>query len=235
MMNAGARLDEIVHTVRGPEHLLERPYLGPSTTSRSSSSATWRLYGGWWDGDPSHCRRPRGLAAELASSPAAPGRLADWALRCSRWRRPARRTPAGSPSRAALGDAGAPVRAWFATRAEHEASTMSQGVFRWAARESQERGGGPDAAAGFTGPSPARHAGATRRVAGPAGQVPDRVSRRRGPSQPHQAPAEQHEDDTHHRDEGRDAERDDRGEQARLEERGRHHGLPVGVILGSSA
>ena len=30
MMNAGARLDEIVHTVRVPAELLDRPYLRPS-------------------------------------------------------------------------------------------------------------------------------------------------------------------------------------------------------------
>src|SRR5205814_7549093 len=29
MMNEGARLDEIVHTVHAPAHLLERPYLQP--------------------------------------------------------------------------------------------------------------------------------------------------------------------------------------------------------------
>ncbi|WP_395656783.1 alkyl sulfatase dimerization domain-containing protein [Nocardioides sp.] len=145
MMNAGARLDEIVHTVRGPQHLLERPYLRPVYDEPEFVVRnTWRLYGGWWDGDPSHLKpAPAGsLASELAALAGGPGRLADRAVEL---------LEAGDDrlaghlaelaAQAAPDDAGVQaVRARvFAVRAEHEASTMSQGVFRWAARESEAR------------------------------------------------------------------------------------------------
>jgi len=56
-MNAGATLDEIARTVTPPAHLAERPYLQavydePEYVVRN----IWRLYGGWWDGIPSHLK-----------------------------------------------------------------------------------------------------------------------------------------------------------------------------------
>lgn len=54
-LNAGETLDEIVHGVRAPEHLLARPYLRPVYDEPSFVVRNVvRLYGGWWDGDPSH-------------------------------------------------------------------------------------------------------------------------------------------------------------------------------------
>ena len=53
LMNQGARLDEVLHGVRLPEALLARPYLRPSYDDpRFIVRNLWRLYGGWWDGDP---------------------------------------------------------------------------------------------------------------------------------------------------------------------------------------
>jgi len=142
MMNAGARLDDIVHTVRGPQHLMERPYLRPVYDEPEFVVRNvWRLYGGWWDGDPAHLKPApaAALAAEIASLSGGAGRLAERALEV---------LEAGDDrlaghlaelaSQAAPGDpAIAAVRAQvFSTRASHEASTMSQGVFNWAARES---------------------------------------------------------------------------------------------------
>jgi glyoxylase-like metal-dependent hydrolase (beta-lactamase superfamily II) len=54
-MNAGATLDQILAEVRPPAHLASRPYLqavydDPEYVVRN----IWRLYGGWWDGVPSH-------------------------------------------------------------------------------------------------------------------------------------------------------------------------------------
>ena len=64
MMNAGARLDEIVHTVRGPQHLLDRPYLRPVYDEPEFVVRNvWRLYGGWWDGDPAHLKPAPGGGA----------------------------------------------------------------------------------------------------------------------------------------------------------------------------
>ena len=54
LMNEGARLDHIVHTVRVPAELLAKPYLRPTYDEPEYVVRNiWRLYGGWWDGDPS--------------------------------------------------------------------------------------------------------------------------------------------------------------------------------------
>ena len=53
MMNEGARLDEILHSVRVPAHLADRPYLRPVYDDPEFVVRNiWRLYGGWWDGNP---------------------------------------------------------------------------------------------------------------------------------------------------------------------------------------
>ncbi|MFD7918091.1 alkyl sulfatase dimerization domain-containing protein [Streptomyces sp. NPDC059740] len=70
MMNAGASLDEIVHTVKAPAELLERPYLRPSYDEPEFVVRNvWRLYGGWYDQDPAALRpAPKDAAArELAA------------------------------------------------------------------------------------------------------------------------------------------------------------------------
>ena len=70
MMNAGARLDEIIHSVRAPSHLLEKPYLRPVYDDPEFIVRnTWRLYGGWYDGNPARLKPAPDavLAAEVAS------------------------------------------------------------------------------------------------------------------------------------------------------------------------
>ena len=145
MMNAGARLDEIVHTVRGPEHLLDRPYLRPVYDEPEFVVRNvWRLYGGWWDGDPAHLKPApaAALAAEVASLVGGASRLADRALdllaagdhRLAGHL--AELAALAAPTDAGVHRARATV---FAARADSEASTMAKGVFSWAARESGER------------------------------------------------------------------------------------------------
>lgn len=57
MMNSGARLDEIVHSVTVPPALTERPWLQPVYDDPEFIvHNVWRLYGGWYDGDPSHLK-----------------------------------------------------------------------------------------------------------------------------------------------------------------------------------
>ena len=80
LMNQGARLDEILHQVAAPEHLLERPYLRPVYDEPEFVVRNiWRLYGGWYDGDPSSLKPPlqRALATELALLAGGAGVLAD--------------------------------------------------------------------------------------------------------------------------------------------------------------
>ncbi len=69
-MNEGAPLAEIVHSVEAPEHLLARPYLRPIYDEPEFVVQNlWRLWGGWWDGDPSSLKpaAPDTLAAEIAA------------------------------------------------------------------------------------------------------------------------------------------------------------------------
>lgn len=70
LMNDGATLDEIVHAVRPPEDLMEKAYLEPFYDDPEFAVHNiWRLYGGWWDGNPARLRPPSDadVAAELVA------------------------------------------------------------------------------------------------------------------------------------------------------------------------
>ena len=141
LMNAGATLDDVVHTVKAPPHLLDKPYLRPVYDEPEFVVRnTWRLYGGWWDGDPSHLKPAPAsvLAQELASLVGGAEVLARRALEVDDLRL------AGHLAELAV-QADPPSRAAHEARAEvnrrrvaAEASTMSKGVFSWAQRESEQ-------------------------------------------------------------------------------------------------
>jgi alkyl sulfatase BDS1-like metallo-beta-lactamase superfamily hydrolase len=152
LMNDGARLDDIVQTVRAPEHLLERPYLHavydePEFVVRN----LWRLYGGWYDGDPSNLKPAPAntLAREIADLAGGASRLAARALEVA---------AAGDmrlaghlaelAAQAAPDDRGvhAARAEVFGARAREEASTMSKGIFSWAEHESLGKLGATEAA-----------------------------------------------------------------------------------------
>src|SRR5271166_1586635 len=70
VMNGGGRLDEAIHTVVVPRQLADRPYLQPVYDEPEFIVRTiWRLYGGWWDGNPATLKpaSERALAAEIAA------------------------------------------------------------------------------------------------------------------------------------------------------------------------
>ncbi|HZP56869.1 MAG TPA: alkyl sulfatase dimerization domain-containing protein [Dehalococcoidia bacterium] len=53
LMNDGATLDRVLHEVRVPADLLEKPYLRPVYDHpQFLLRNVWRLYGGWYDGEP---------------------------------------------------------------------------------------------------------------------------------------------------------------------------------------
>ncbi|HYL52330.1 MAG TPA: alkyl sulfatase dimerization domain-containing protein, partial [Acidimicrobiia bacterium] len=142
MMNEGARLDDILHTVKAPAHLLERPYLHaiydePEFVVRN----IWRLYGGWYDGNPAHLKPApdAALARELADLAGGATRLAERAraLAAAGDLRLAGHL-AELAAQAAPGDKGvhAARAEVFGARAKEEASTMSKGIFSWAEHES---------------------------------------------------------------------------------------------------
>ena len=75
LMNQGATLDEVVHEVRVPDDVLALPYLRPVYDEPEFVVRNvWRLYGGWWDGDPAHLKPPREVSwpPRWRPSPAAP-------------------------------------------------------------------------------------------------------------------------------------------------------------------
>jgi glyoxylase-like metal-dependent hydrolase (beta-lactamase superfamily II) len=145
LMNQGARLDDIVHNVRAPEHLLARPYLRPIYDEPEFVVRNiWRYYGGWFDGDPSHLKPApaSALAHEIAELAGGAGRLAERAselvaagdLRLAGHL--AELAAQAAPDDKAVHAVRAEV---FGARAREEASTMSKGIFSWAAHESTER------------------------------------------------------------------------------------------------
>jgi alkyl sulfatase BDS1-like metallo-beta-lactamase superfamily hydrolase len=143
MMNEGARLDDIVHSVAAPAHLLERPYLRPVYDDPEFVVRTiWRQYGGWWDGNPATLKPApeAALAVEVAALTGGARRLADRArelaaageLRLAAHL--AELACLADPDNAALHAVRADV---YEQRVAEEPSTMAKGVFGWAARESR--------------------------------------------------------------------------------------------------
>lgn len=68
-MNDGQTLDRILHEVQVPERYLDVPYLQPTyDEAEFVVRNVWRLYGGWYDGNPARLKPPADLAvaAEVA-------------------------------------------------------------------------------------------------------------------------------------------------------------------------
>jgi alkyl sulfatase BDS1-like metallo-beta-lactamase superfamily hydrolase len=148
LMNQGATLDEIVAAVRAPARLLERPYLRPIYDEPEFVVRNvWRLYGGWYDGNPAHLKPApeAALAAELAALAGGAGRLAEraaelaergeLALACHLAEFAARAAPGNTAIRATRA-------AVYTQRAEAEQSVMAKGIFR-AAADDESDGHGP--------------------------------------------------------------------------------------------
>jgi alkyl sulfatase BDS1-like metallo-beta-lactamase superfamily hydrolase len=147
-MNQGARLDEVIHGVTAPRHLLERPYLHaiydePEFVVRN----TWRLYGGWYDGNPATLKpAPEAdLAGELAALAGGAHRLADRARQLAEVGdlrlagHLAEAAALAAPGDPAVHRARAEVNE---RRVADEDSVMSRGIFGWAAAESRRRAEG---------------------------------------------------------------------------------------------
>ena len=147
MMNAGARLDEILHAVSLPKELLEKPYLRPTYDEPEFVVRNvWRLYGGWYDGNPAHLKpAPEGsLARELAALAGGATALSararelaerdDLRLACELVELAALAEPTSGEVHAARAEI-------YEQRRKSELSVMSRGIFGTAARESAERAG----------------------------------------------------------------------------------------------
>ena len=158
LMNAGARLDEVLHAVRPPTTLADRPYLQPVYDEPEFVVRNvGRLYGGWWDGNPASLKpaRESALAAEIATLAGGATTLAARAEALAAEAGgddgpvgdDAMRLACHLAELASLAhpqDAGVQrVRATvFGAAAGRATSTMAKGVFNWAARESTARADG---------------------------------------------------------------------------------------------
>jgi alkyl sulfatase BDS1-like metallo-beta-lactamase superfamily hydrolase len=154
LMNEGARLDDIVHTVAAPPELLAKPYLRPIYDEPEFVVRNvWRLFGGWYDGNPAHLKPApeRAVARELADLAGGAPRLAQRAVALAAAGdlrlagHLAELASLAAPDDPMVQGARADV---FEQRVEAEASTMAKGIFGWAVTESRARA---DAATGSEG------------------------------------------------------------------------------------
>jgi alkyl sulfatase BDS1-like metallo-beta-lactamase superfamily hydrolase len=83
LMNDGVALNEVLHSVKPPADLLAKPYLRPIYDEPEFVVRNvWRLYGGWFDGDPASLKPApsAALAKELAKLAGGAARLAERAI-----------------------------------------------------------------------------------------------------------------------------------------------------------
>jgi alkyl sulfatase BDS1-like metallo-beta-lactamase superfamily hydrolase len=145
LMNEGARLDDIVHTVSPPAHLQDKPYLQPIYDEPEFIVRNvWRLYGGWYDGNPAHLKPAPDavLAREVATLAGGAPALARRALAVADEGdlrlagHLAEMAAQAAPDDPSVHEVRAEV---FDRRRQAERSTMAKGVFAWAAEESRQK------------------------------------------------------------------------------------------------
>ena len=143
MMNTGETLDTIIHSVKVPQSILDKPYMRPFYDEPEFVVRNiWRLYGGWWDGAASRLKpAPDAVVAQELAALAGGAKVlmnraleiadSDLRLAChladlAGWAEPEN---AGiHANRAAIYD----------KRRRSELSLMSKGIYKSAARESEE-------------------------------------------------------------------------------------------------
>ena len=140
LMNEGASLPEVMRRIRLPE-ALSKPYLRPVYDEPGFIVRNlWRLYGGWFDGDPVTLKpaAPEDVAAEIATLAGGPKSLADRAEALLNEGNAALAAHLVELALSVVPEDGE-VRALrtriYETRAAGESSTMSKGIYTWAARE----------------------------------------------------------------------------------------------------
>jgi glyoxylase-like metal-dependent hydrolase (beta-lactamase superfamily II) len=141
-MNTGAVLDEILSSVSVPAERLALPYLRPLYDEPEFVIRNiWRLYGGWWDGNPARLKPPAdaAVAVEVAQLAGGAARLVERAVELSGEgdHRMACHlvelavaadpdSPAGPEARSAI----------YESRRAAESSLMAKGIFKSAQAES---------------------------------------------------------------------------------------------------
>jgi alkyl sulfatase BDS1-like metallo-beta-lactamase superfamily hydrolase len=143
MMNAGQRLDAILHSVKLPAELMDKPYLRalydePEFVIRN----IWRLYGGWYDGNPARLKPApdAALAREVVSLCGGVEALTERArmlaesddlrLACHLIEMAVLAAPDDKAAHGARAEI-------YAQRRQRESSLMAKGIFGFAVRESE--------------------------------------------------------------------------------------------------
>lgn len=144
LMNEGASLNDIIHAVKVSPELLAKPYLGPTYDEPEFVVRNiWRLYGGWYEGNPAQLKpaRDAAVAAELA-------KLSGGALKLAERARELAETDArlachlaefaaqAEPDNKAVHHLRAEV---YQKRREGETSLMAKGIFGTAANLSKQQ------------------------------------------------------------------------------------------------
>ncbi len=148
-MNEGARLDDIVHEVKIDPATLEKPYLRPIYDEPEFVVRNiWRMYGGWYDGNPAHLKPSPDsrLAAELSTLAGGALKLAtraqeiaedDPRLACHLAEFAAQAEPGNKAVHAIRAEV-------YQARRDQESSLMAKGIYGSAANESRDRLEGED-------------------------------------------------------------------------------------------
>jgi alkyl sulfatase BDS1-like metallo-beta-lactamase superfamily hydrolase len=147
MMNAGERLNAILQSVTLPKEVLEKPYLRPVYDEPEFVVRNiWRLYGGWYDGNPANLKpaSDAAVAAELATLAGGADKLArraqelaqagDHRLACHLAEMAVLADPGSHSAHGARADV-------YESRMKTELSLMSRGIYGDAARTSREKSG----------------------------------------------------------------------------------------------
>lgn len=147
LMNAGADLDTIVHSVEVPPDVLVKPYLQPVYDEPEFVVRNvWRLYGGWYDGNPARLKpaRDADVAREVASLAGGVASLVqrareladrgDLRLACHLVELAVGADPDDRDAHRARAEI-------YERRRHDERSLMAKGIYGWAAEQSRQVAG----------------------------------------------------------------------------------------------
>ena len=149
LMNEGARLNDVIHSVQIPQDVLAKPYLVPLYDEPEFVVRNiWRMYGGWHDGNPAHLKpaRERELAVALADLAGGAGALADKALESVDSNIRLACELVELATQAAPEDIGIHGKRAeiYQARRDRETSLMAKGIFGYAAGESMAQINAPE-------------------------------------------------------------------------------------------
>ena len=143
MMNEGAKLNDILHSVKLPDALLARPYLRPTYDDPFFIVHNlWRLYGGWYEGNPANLKPAPNAEVAQALAALSGGAIAlarqaqelsgvgKLDVACHLIEFAADAEPANSEIHSIRADL-------YRARAEEELSLMGKGIYSAAARDSE--------------------------------------------------------------------------------------------------